>query len=312
MPSLGRHGLELGQELGHKCSIMLVHLLLSVAVPAAATRPALSTWLRAVPLARYSPWYYLTAGQFRRCPAGDAWASLPIESVLELAAGCDSYWSQEVAKARPDVIVTAADRRPPLACGLCNVKQVAANNADLAAFARGRDASGPYDLIFGSHMLCTCKRVVLGTGAPTCGGLPIERESASAFVAALSALLRPGRGIAVFDHEGGFPFGLEAMLENAACTNGLGFAVRHGPGFTNVNYVFWSGDLVDDVSCGVFQRASRAIDVITVALVLLATSLDQPPDGLDFILGILAVRYICPLFDVFSLDDLKAKVGLAK
>ena len=310
MPSLGRHGLELGQELGHKCSTMRVHLLLSVAVPAAATRPALSTWLRAVPLARYSPRYYLTAGQFRRCPAGDARASLPIESVLELAAGCDSYWSQEVAKARPDVVVTAADRRPPLACGPCNVKQVAADNADLATFARQQGAS--YDLIFGSHMLCTCKRVVLGTGATTRGGLPIQRESASAFVAALSALLRPGRGVAVFDHEGGFPLGLESLFEEAASTNGLGFAVRRGPGFTNVNYVFWSGDLVDDVSCGVFQRASRAIDVIAVAVVLLATSLDQPPDGLDFILGLLAVWYMCPLFDIFSLDDLKAKVGLVK
>eukprot|EP00629_Pelagomonadales_sp_RCC1024_P003969 CAMPEP_0119282286 /NCGR_PEP_ID=MMETSP1329-20130426/26403_1 /TAXON_ID=114041 /ORGANISM="Genus nov. species nov., Strain RCC1024" /LENGTH=273 /DNA_ID=CAMNT_0007282935 /DNA_START=235 /DNA_END=1052 /DNA_ORIENTATION=+ len=270
----------------------LAWLLLAQTAAASTSRPrpALSTWLRTVPLARYGPAYYLTRGEFRRCSAeGEDWEKLPIVDVLELAAGRDSYWSQEVARARPDVQVTAADKLPPLACGLCNVENVAANNADLAAFANGRRK---YDLVFGSHMLCTCRRVVGGNR--TCGGLPFERESVAAFVDALATLLRPGKGIAIFDHEGGWPFGLEKMFRQEARARGLGFAVRRGPGFTNVDYVFYSGELEDDVSPDLVQRSSRLIDCAALIIVLAAVALDEPPPGIDVVLPILAVRYALP------------------
>ena len=72
--------------------------------------------------------------------------------------------------------------------------------------------------------------------------------------------------------------------------------------------MFFSGELEDDVTPGILQRASRFVDVAAVGVVALAL-LDEPPDGLEYLLGLLAVRYACPLFDVFSLGDLRARLA---
>ena len=295
----------------------MVLLLLCAAVAAASTEQrTLSRLLRTVPLARRTPLYYLVNryGEFGRLadPTTTGWVDLPVSTVLELSAGRSCRWSRSVAAARPDARVTAADLLPPLACEPCDaaVESVACDNADLGAFAR--QSGQTYDLVYGSHVLCTCKFVA---GArETCGGVGADVESVDRFVDGLAALLRPRSGIAVFDHEAGWPFGLERKFRVAARRNAMAFYVRRGPLFTNANYVF-SADpaLVDDVSPDVLQRTSRGVDVVAVAVAVgLGLGGDLPENfdaAVEAALWLLVARWSAPLCDIFTVADLRDALG---
>ena len=100
----------------------------------------------------------------------------------------------------------------------------------------------------------------------TCGGVPLDNPRAIyRFVGGLKTLLDPSRGVAVFDHEGGWPFGLETTLRRAARFHRLHFYVRRGPLWTNFDYVLSAAALEDDVSNDPLQASARASDALLVA-----------------------------------------------
>ena len=70
----------------------------------------------------------------------------------------------------------------------------------------------------------------------------------------------PGRGVAVFDQEGGWPFGLETMMRDAVRRRDAHLLVRRGPIGTNVDYIISRQALTDDVSSDPLQRVSRVAD----------------------------------------------------
>ena len=229
-----------------------------------------------------------------RWPAG-----ADVGSVLELSAGRGARWSREVASAArgSQRYIVAADMDAPDACP--GVACVAIDNAALGRFASLPESAGRFDLIFGGHALCTCRwplspgrfvraraaatssateaaadAATTGTeaaaaaaaaaaagddAAVTCGGLRLESQAVDEFVLAISTLLTP-RGVAVFDQEGGWPFGLEEMLRRAASRAGLHFYSRRGPMGTNFSYLLSACPLADDVSDDPLQRDARAVD----------------------------------------------------
>lgn len=237
----------------------------------------LSVWLRTVPLARYGPRYYiLDRGDFLPGTPSPQWQKAPVQRVLELSAGRRALWSCAVAKVeRPSIEFTVTDLKASDQVECTCVESVEADNARLIDFANTR--SHQYDLIFAAHALCTCRCV----GSPiefarachgahpaaldsagrsvarTCGGVPLAAEAVDGFVRAIAILLRPGAGIAIFDQEAGWPFGLERRLRDSAKSHGLHFTVRRGPLWTNTNYVLSAEPLVDDVSLDVLQRSAR-------------------------------------------------------
>ena len=103
--------------------------------------------------------------------------------------------------------------------------------------------------------------------ATTCGGIAISDAGVDNFVAGLAALLRPGAGVAVFDQEGGWSFGLERRMRKAAEARGLHFYVRRGPLWTNFDYVLSATPLEDDISRDPLQLDARFVDA---ALLLFA------------------------------------------
>ena len=111
-----------------------------------------------------------------------------------------------------------------------------------------------------------------------CGGLALTPAAVDAFVAAVLALLRPN-GVAVFDQEGGWPFGLETMMRDAVRRRDAHLLVRRGPIGTNVDYIISRQALTDDVSSDPLQRVSRVADAFLVATPLLVASLQAPPDA---------------------------------
>ena len=56
--------------------------------------------------------------------------------------------------------------------------------------------------------------------ACTCGGIPISHDGVGSFVGSIASVLSSD-GIAVFDQEGGWPFGLERLLREACAGHGL-------------------------------------------------------------------------------------------
>ena len=201
--------------------------------------PTLSAWLSAVPLARKTPFYYLgqlSDGEFTPSdPDAARWTKLKVARALELGAGRQAKWSASIGARLDEIDLVASDYDPPVCrCAQC----VAADHTRLGELAASQ---APFDLIFGSHVLCTCRWIAaplrfLGQGTSTagitCGGVSIEPDAVSDFVAAVRSLLRPEGGVAVFDQEGGWPFGLEALLRQAAHKHGLHLYVRRGPLWT--------------------------------------------------------------------------------
>eukprot|EP00310_Coccolithus_braarudii_P020039 CAMPEP_0183341072 /NCGR_PEP_ID=MMETSP0164_2-20130417/7404_1 /TAXON_ID=221442 /ORGANISM="Coccolithus pelagicus ssp braarudi, Strain PLY182g" /LENGTH=364 /DNA_ID=CAMNT_0025511303 /DNA_START=289 /DNA_END=1383 /DNA_ORIENTATION=+ len=290
-----------------------------------------------------------------------AWRALAVDDLLELSAGQAALWASAVAASGAVKRVHAADLQPPSpSCDSvwCIALNNSRLKHDLLAsrlrrshtmLSSGADDSrssdddgerevceGVYDLVFGAHTLCTCTWVCaphrfaavgLDTqcnqaGAPaTCGGVRLDTASVDAFVGALKQLLRPGSGVALFDQEGGWPWGLERRLRAAATRHGLHFYVRRGPGGTNWDYIFSERELDDDVSIDPLQRDARALDAALCAVGLLSVSLLFDPEatahalaplfaseaGLNtrraLALG-LAARLLLPLFDVLTLADL--------
>ena len=129
--------------------------------------------------------------------------------------------------------VVATDLEPPEPPAAANVVCMSANNTDLGSNA-ALAAAAPFDLVFGSHALCTCQwpldpaayLAAYLTAAPdcaarTCGGVPLDQAGVDGFVAELQPLLREGTGVAVFDQEGGWPWGLEERLRASAAQRGL-------------------------------------------------------------------------------------------
>eukprot|EP00966_Prymnesium_polylepis_P306146 7074608-Prymnesium_polylepis.1 len=116
---------------------------------------ALSSILRAVPLARRTPAYYTSIfvdGESTFCQPESRWAGLPADAVLELGAGRFARWSERVgASAAAPATLIAADLEPPACrCARC----IAADNTQLDAAALPGES---FDLIYGSHVLCTCR-----------------------------------------------------------------------------------------------------------------------------------------------------------
>lgn len=236
-----------------------------------ASPTPVSVWLKHVPGARLQPGYwtsFASSGEFAPSPSPlELWpirrptrraATAP--RLLELSAGNGALWSAAVlrgsaARLAPEIV--AGDLAPPRAKPR-GVRTCAIDNTALLPYARRarrrwRDRRG-FDVIYGSHLLCTCRWVLDplayasrdGDGT-TCGGLRIERASVAAFVNGLSALLTP-TGVAIFDQEGGWPFGLEALLHEAATARGLHLHVARGPLLTNFSYVLSKAPLHDDVA----------------------------------------------------------------
>merc|ERR1740122_106124 len=129
-----------------------------------------------------------------------------------------------------------------------------------------------FDVIYGSHALCTCKWVAnpLGFsrrgGGVTCGGLRIEPEAVRQFVQGVARLLTPDAGVAIFDQEGGWPFGLEELLREEAKAANLFFYVRRGPLFTNFDYILSNVPLDDDVKSDPLQVTARATDTLSLLI----------------------------------------------
>ncbi|KAL1521706.1 hypothetical protein AB1Y20_021361 [Prymnesium parvum] len=289
---------------------------------------SLASLLRAVPLARRSPSYYVTIfvdGESTfSSPEEDQWAAVPRGKVLELSAGRFARWSQRVSKEFEHTRAVAADLVPPsCSCAEC----IAVDNARLDQLAASEHARS-FDLIFGSHMMCTCQWVLSpgrylsganeGQTAVTCGGVPIEPAGVDLFVQSVGQLLHPKCGIAIFDQEGGWPFGLESELRRAAKTQGLHFYTRKGPLWTNFDYVLSTVPLLDDVSPDAWQRDVRLVDISLLSfapavLVLIAAVRHGyvPRDVVPLLsqlkqvlaLGI-GVRLVLPFLDVHTAQDL--------
>lgn len=226
--------------------------------------------------------------------------------------------------------IVAADFPDAPSQPILAVRAVVADNNQLGDL---EEAHEPFDLIFAGHALCTCEwplrplehvRAARGgcTEAPcTCGGVPLTREGADGFVGGISSLLaRPG--VAIFDQEGGWPWGIETHLRAAAAARGLHFYVRRGPMFTNFDYVLSSTPLKDDVSNDLLQRTARLTDVLlltfpfaTLALIAAAKHGDLPRElvpaafalkqGVAVLLGL---RLTLPFADVLTLSDVSARL----
>ena len=267
-------------------------MLLSTLLTSASTPTRLSSLLSEVPLARRSTQYYgnfIATGEFGpSAPQPPTWP-VALRNVLELSAGQNASWSSAVATSTSQsagVNLCAADLKPPI-CPEGPVECIAVDNTNLAALAAER--AGSFDLLYASHALCTCRWPLSptryaqaracacgGDGAAsnelvqhptTCGGIAIEQSAVDDFVAGVASLLKPGAGVAIFDQEGGWSWGLETLLRDAARAHGLHFYTRRGPLWTNFDYVLSAKKLADDVSTDVLQRSARATDT---ALVLYA------------------------------------------
>lgn len=268
--------------------------------------------------------------------------------LLELSAGRSALWSAAVRrKARPPLPrLVSADLSPPLAPGT-DVQCIALDNARLLEFAeqnaQRQGDDGRFDVIYGSHMLCTCRWVsdpaaYLGQRgrAVTCGGLRVEPSSVRHFARGISALLTPSSGIAVFDQEGGWPFGLERMLRSEASAAGLYLYTRRGPLWTNFNYVLSAAPLSDDVSPDPLQQTARAADVALIlcagvsAAVMLALANREAlspealaglrlvvasPEGVPLRKAIstaLTLRLILPFANVLTLQDVVDRLTMMR
>ena len=295
--------------------------------------PTLGQWLAAAPLARRSPEYYgafLTSGEFmpNRDAAVELSKLLPDDAtVLELSAGKTAQWSRAVRQKCCKINLLAADLEPPDAGN--GIQSLALDNTRIL------DDTIPcneFALIYGSHALCTCRwpgallAFAARAGDPaavTCGGLPIERRAVHNFVKSLGAKLDRRNGVAIFDQEGGWPWGLEALLREAAEAEGLYFYVRKGPLLTNFDYVFCTVPLEDDVSPDFLQRSARATDVMLLlfapAVVTIVNAANQ--GGVDpglfplinsakacLALG-LALRLTLPFLDVLTMRDLVERLS---
>ena len=291
--------------------------------------------LSSVPLARRRVGYArgFLDGKFEYAEPDARWDELEVESVLELGAG-RALWAREVSeysaracsegrRARPLRVVAADKTRPPAHEG---VESVALDNTALGAFASEQPAA--FDLVFASHALCTCRWLLAPQafaraadggdgGARTCGGLALTPAAVDAFVAAVLALLRPN-GVAVFDQEGGWPFGLETMMRDAVRRRDAHLLVRRGPIGTNVDYVISRQALTDDVSSDPLQRVSRVADAFLVATPLLVASLHAPPDAeyagallatKRALPALLALRLAAPYFDVHTVADVRDRLS---
>ena len=260
-------------------------LLATPSVAAAAPPLTVGELFRTVPLARRSINYYsdfLTNGEFGRAPAAWPVGRTAFQSVLELSAGRAAAWSCAVSAGTSGTTVVAADLSPP-APAEAGVASVSADNTQLPR-SDALAAAAPFDLVFASHALCTCQWPLDPTaflasagpeqalsasppGARTCGGVGLDQAGVDAFVGGLAPLLRRPAGVALFDQEGGWPFGLERRLRAAATAHDLHLYVRRGPLLTNFGYVLSAAPLVDDVSADPLQRDARLVDV---ALLLFA------------------------------------------
>jgi len=211
----------------------MVGTLLALSHAALTPPPTVGELFRSVPLARRSLGYYssfLASGEFGRCRSSRSW---PCNSrVLELSAGKEAAWSCAVSAAGRAAVV-ATDLEPPEPPAAANVVCMSANNTDLGSNA-ALAAAAPFDLVFGSHALCTCQwpldpaayLAAYLTAAPdcaarTCGGVPLDQAGVDGFIEELQPLLREGTGVAVFDQEGGWPWGLEERLRASAAQRGL-------------------------------------------------------------------------------------------
>ncbi|KAL3909724.1 MAG: hypothetical protein SGPRY_009324 [Prymnesium sp.] len=288
---------------------------------------SLSALLRAVPLARGRVEYYgsmLLDGQATFSPPQPSlWTPLRLGSLLELGAGTHARWSEQIGAGGVATSVVASDLKPPACtCADC----IAADITQLDQLSPTYGAS--FDLIFGAHVMCTCRwpasplRYLRGArggeAAVTCGGLSIEPCSVDKFVGSLRMLLSE-EGVAIFDQEGGWPFGLEAELRRAAASEGMHFYTRKGPLLTNFDYVFSMKPLDDDLSSDAWQVDSRYVDAALVAfapavlaLIGLVRHGDIPMELVPLIsqakgvvaMGI-AIRLILPYVNVLSIADLQ-------
>ena len=233
--------------------------------------PTVGELFRTVPLARRSLGYYssfLASGEFGRSENSRAW---PENSrVLELSAGREAAWSCAVSAAG-GVGVVATDLEPPEPAA-AGVVCMSADNTKLGSNA-ALAAAAPFDVVFASHALCTCQwplnpaaylaaylTAAPGSAARTCGGVALDPAAVDGFVAELQPLLREGTGIALFDQEGGWPWGLEQRLRASAAQRGLHLFVRRGPFSTNFGYLLSAAPLADDLSGDPLQRDSRAVE----------------------------------------------------
>ena len=211
----------------------MVGTLLALSHAALTPPPTVGELFRTVPLARRSLGYYssfLASGEFGRCRSSRSW---PCNSrVLELSAGKEAAWSCAVSAAGRAAVV-ATDLEPPEPPAAANVVCMSADNTNLGSNA-ALAAAAPFDLVFGSHALCTCQwpldpaayLAAYLTAAPdcaarTCGGVPLDQAGVDGFIEELQPLLREGTGVAVFDQEGGWPWGLEERLRASAAQRGL-------------------------------------------------------------------------------------------
>ena len=317
-----------------------------------------SDYLRAVPLARRSIDYFtspLATGAFEPVPPRpEAWSDLGIERVLELSAGRRARWANAVSAVAN---VTAADLSAPNASSSAGIECIACDNSRLQRLADERP--GEYDLVFASHALCTCEWVTRplsfaaitvdmggggggggdgvdgdGGGSPpppppseeaaaatTCGGVALDDASVDRFVVGVKGLLRPESGVALFDQEGGWPWGLERRLRGAAKRHGLSLYVRRGFFGTNWDYMLTAAPLVDDVSGDPLQRDARVVDVAFGLVAAFALALLLAPDATihaarPLLVGenalaarralalLLATRLLLPLCDVLTTRDL--------
>ena len=246
--------------------------LLTLSHTALTLPPTVGELFRTVPLARRSLGYYSSfpaTGEFGRCENSRAW---PENSrVLELSAGREAAWSCAVS-ATGRVGVVATDLEPPEPPAAAGVTCMSADNTKLGSNA-ALAAAAPFDVVFASHALCTCQwplnpaayLAAYLTAAPdgaarTCGGVALDPAGVDGFVAELQPLLREGTGVALFDQEGGWPWGLEQRLRASAAQRGLHLYVRRGPFLTNFGYVLSTAPLVDDLSGDPLQRDARVVE----------------------------------------------------
>ena len=272
----------------------LVALLFIVPALASAAPPTVGELLRVLPLARRGVGYYtglLRDGEFGYGPMETAPSWLAQARVLELSAGRRARWSRAVAQAAPEATLVAADVVAPEEDDDADPPGLTRVVADNCALEALRCEHAPFDVIFGGHALCTCEWVVSlpahanaarlasqpaaetressdpSAPAPcpcSCGGVPLSRSGVDSFARGVGSLLTPSGGVAVFDQEGGWPFGLETLLRDAASRHSLHLYVRRGPLLTNVNYVLSRRPLEDDVAVDPLQRSARALDYATI------------------------------------------------
>eukprot|EP00747_Dinoflagellata_sp_TGD_P102075 gnl/TRDRNA2_/TRDRNA2_168551_c1_seq1.p1 gnl/TRDRNA2_/TRDRNA2_168551_c1~~gnl/TRDRNA2_/TRDRNA2_168551_c1_seq1.p1 ORF type:complete len:478 (+),score=47.15 gnl/TRDRNA2_/TRDRNA2_168551_c1_seq1:91-1524(+) len=262
----------------------------------------LQEWLTTVPQARRQRAYWSYSMNY----SFSATADVPLGHVLELSAGRVPRWSRALAARGNVACVVAGDIESPNSAP--GVTCIALDNTRMKLDNNSLPVS--FDLIFGSHALCTCEFVtdplgfLRGAGdGYTCGGISIEAAAVDDFVASIAKLLKP-QGLAIFDQEGGWPFGLEKMLREAASRHGLTFYVRRGPLSTNFNYILARGQLEDDVSSDPLQQLARLSDLATVVLVT------YPPDAVELELALVIPLFLfklLPFFDFLTVRDFQER-----